>query len=67
MCRAPGSAVHRAATNVRNSPPDPYPSTHLQQWHHLPGSAEFRGVVAGSDRRERLHEYPEHADRKLTK
>ena len=41
----------------------PHPPAYLLQWHHLLGPIGKARLEPRSERRERLHEYPEHVNR----
>ena len=51
-----------ATTSALPRPSHPDPPAHLQQRHHLPGPARHSRLVARPERRERVHEHPEHVD-----
>ena len=58
-CRSPRSHIHHLCQPASG---DSYAPTHLLQWHHMSGPSRLRGMEPGTERGERLHEHPEHAD-----
>lgn len=60
--RSSRSSIHLPTSDIRDTTPDTDASSHIQQRDHMSGSTRFCGMVTYPVRRERLHEYPKHAD-----
>lgn len=65
--RSSRSPIHPTTPNITHPAPDPNTSSHIQQRHHMSRPPRLSWLVTRTDRRECLHEHPEHVNGQLKK